>query len=129
MESPGVCLIIEDDADIRGLVEVVLSGAGFETHTASTGADGIEAARRLDPALITLDIGLPDIDGHDVARRIREFTETPIIMLTARAKPTDELAGMASGAAAYLTKPFRPRQLRALALKLCGAKNGLSALP
>lgn len=129
MESPGVCLVIEDDADIRGLIEVVLSGAGFETHAASTGAEGIDAARALDPILITLDLGLPDIDGHEVARQIREFTDTPIIMLTARAKPTDELAGMASGAAAYLTKPFRPKQLRALALKLCGAKPGLSKLP
>ncbi|CAM3307629.1 Transcriptional regulatory protein SrrA [Arthrobacter ulcerisalmonis] len=119
MNSRGICLVIEDDPDIRGLLGLILSGAGFEVHAEATGAADLSAARRLDLDLITLDLGLPDLDGHDVARRIRELSTAPLLMITAYAEPGDELDGMAAGATGYLIKPFRSAQLRALVQKLC----------
>lgn len=113
MNEPRVGLVIEDDHDIRELVRVVLSQAGFDVHVATTGTAGVEAARELQPLVITLDLGLPDIDGFEVARQIREFSEAYIVMLTARAEELDTLMGLESGADDYLTKPFRPRELRA----------------
>jgi DNA-binding response OmpR family regulator len=106
-------LVIEDDHDIRELVRVVLTQAGFEVRAASSGAEGVLAAKELDPAVITLDLGLPDIDGFEVARQIRQFSDAYIVMLTARAEELDTLIGLESGADDYLTKPFRPRELRA----------------
>ena len=121
MENKRVCLVVEDDKDIRGLITVILSRAGFEVQVVSTGAEAIAAAG--DPAifLVTLDVGLPDMDGHVVARAIRELSKAPLLFLTARSENDDLLAGMASGAAAYLTKPFRPTELRDLALQLSPA--------
>jgi two-component system, OmpR family, response regulator len=119
MSSRGICLVIEDDQDIRGLIDIILTRAGFEVHAVASGAEGVAAARDLVPVLVTLDLGLPDIDGHEVARQIREVSEVPLLFLTGRAGPGDELAGMASGADAYLTKPFRPQELRKFADLLC----------
>ena len=113
MGDTRVGLVIEDDHDIRELVRVVLTQAGFEVTAASSGAEGVLAARNLDPAVITLDLGLPDIDGFEVARQIRQFSDAYIVMLTARAEELDTLIGLESGADDYLTKPFRPRELRA----------------
>ncbi|MET3922457.1 response regulator [Arthrobacter sp. UYEF20] len=114
MNSHGICLVIEDDLDIRELLVLILSGMGFEVRAAATGAAGIRAAKALDPTLMTLDLGLPDISGHDLARSLREYSNAPIIMITGRASAGDELDGMATGATAYLTKPLRPVQLREL---------------
>ena len=113
MGDTRVGLVIEDDHDIRELVRVVLTQAGFEVRAASSGAEGVLAAKELDPAVITLDLGLPDIDGFEVARQIRQFSDAYIVMLTARAEELDTLIGLESGADDYLTKPFRPRELRA----------------
>ncbi|QCP00569.1 response regulator transcription factor [Arthrobacter sp. 24S4-2] len=106
-------LVIEDDHDIRELVRVVLVQAGFDVQVASSGSAGVLAAKELNPAVITLDLGLPDIDGFEVARQIRQFSDAYIVMLTARAEELDTLIGLESGADDYLTKPFRPRELRA----------------
>lgn len=113
MTDSRVGLVIEDDEDIRGLVRVVLAQAGFDVHAASTGSEGVLAAKKLNPAVITLDLGLPDIDGFEVARQIRQFSDAYIVMLTARTEELDTLIGLESGADDYLTKPFRPRELRA----------------
>ncbi len=113
MDSPRIAVVIEDDTDIRDLIEVVLAQSGFEVHSVPNGAEGVEAVRRYNPSIITLDLGLPDIDGFEVARRIRLFNDSYIIMLTARADELDTLLGLESGADDYLTKPFRPRELRA----------------
>ncbi|MGC0236405.1 response regulator transcription factor [Arthrobacter sp. SD76] len=118
MENKRVCLVVEDDKDIRGLITVILSRAGFEVQVVSTGEEAIAAAGDPAIALVTLDVGLPDMDGHVVARAIRELSKAPLLFLTARSENDDLLAGMASGAAAYLTKPFRPTELRDLALQL-----------
>lgn len=121
METQRVCLVIEDNHDIRGLITVVLARAGFDVRSVSSGAEGIAAAADPRVALITLDLGLPDMDGHVVARAIRALSAAPLLFLTARSEQDDFLAGMASGAAAYLTKPFHPKDLRELALRLCPA--------
>jgi DNA-binding response OmpR family regulator len=106
-------VVIEDDADIRNLLEAILNQAGFSTHARDSGLAGIEAVRQHDPILTTLDVSLPGIDGFEVARRIRAFSGTYIIMLSARDEEIDTLMGLDAGADDYLTKPFRPRELRA----------------
>ncbi|QHK20428.1 response regulator [Pseudarthrobacter psychrotolerans] len=121
METKRICLVIEDNDDIRGLVTVVLTRAGFAVRSVATGAEGIAAAAEPSVALITLDLGLPDMDGHVVARAIRALSTAPMLFLTARSEEDDILAGMASGAAAYLTKPFHPKELQELALQLSPA--------
>jgi DNA-binding response OmpR family regulator len=121
MEQKRVCLVVEDNDDIRGLITMVLIRAGFEVRAVSAGAQGIAAAADPDVALVTLDLGLPDMDGHVVARAIRALSKAPLLFLTARSEDDDVLAGMASGASAYLTKPFHPKELQDLALQLCPA--------
>jgi DNA-binding response OmpR family regulator len=113
MGNARVGLVIEDDHHIRDLLRAVLSQAGFQVHVAATGVAGVDAARDLDPDVITLDLGLPDIDGFEVARRIRESSDAYIVMLTASTDEIDTLLGLEAGADDYLTKPFRPRELRA----------------
>ncbi|MHA7269378.1 response regulator transcription factor [Arthrobacter sp. HLT1-20] len=113
MDNPRVAVIVEDDQDIRELISVILNQAGFEVYSASNGADGVEAVKKHKPAIVTLDLGLPDIDGFEVARRVRLFSDAYIIMLTGRADEMDTLLGLETGADDYLTKPFRPRELRA----------------
>ena len=108
-----VAVVIEDDADIRNLLAAILDQAGFRCHTCESGQEGIEAVRAYDPILTTLDISLPGIDGFEVARQIRSFSSTYIIMLSARDEEIDTLMGLDAGADDYLTKPFRPRELRA----------------
>ena len=108
-----VAVIIEDDADIRNLLEAVLTQAGFETIPTSNGLDGIAAVRANDPIVTTLDVSMPGIDGFETARRIRAFSPTYLVMLTARDDEIDTLQGLDAGADDYLTKPFRPRELRA----------------
>lgn len=105
-------LVIEDDDDIRRLLEVVLGQAGHEVTSAATGADGIAHARVAKPSLITLDIGLPDMDGYAVAKQLRKFYSGHLVMLSARSEPYDAALGMEVGADAYIVKPFRPRALR-----------------
>lgn len=106
-------MIIEDEADIRRLLEEVLEQAGFETHSAGNGFDGVEKVRRYRPTLTTLDVSMPGIDGFETAKRIRAFSETYLIMLTARSEEIDTLMGLEAGADDYVAKPFRPRELRA----------------
>jgi DNA-binding response OmpR family regulator len=110
---PRVAVVIEDDADIRNLLEAILGQAGFACHTAGDGPEGIEAIRQHEPILTTLDISLPGIDGFEVARQIRSFSPTYIIILSARLDEIDTLMGLDAGADDYLTKPFRTRELRA----------------
>ena len=108
-----VAVIIEDDADIRNLLEAVLTQAGFEAIPTSNGLDGIAAVRAHDPIVTTLDVSMPGMDGFETARRIRDFSSTYLVMLTARDEEIDTLQGLEAGADDYLTKPFRPRELRA----------------
>jgi DNA-binding response OmpR family regulator len=113
MSDPGVAVVIEDDIDIRNLVQAVLQQSGFEVLSAASGREGVETVRRENAAVVTLDVGLPDIDGYEVLRRIREFSDCYVVMLTARSDELDTLTGLQSGADDYVAKPFSPRELRA----------------
>lgn len=113
MGELGVALIIEDDLDMRGLLEAVLGQAGFDVHTASGGREGVQSVREISPDVVTLDVGLPDIDGFEVLRRIRQFSTAYVVMLTGREEEADVLAALQGGADDYITKPFRPREVRA----------------
>jgi DNA-binding response OmpR family regulator len=106
-------VVIEDDADVRALLTELLQQSGFEVAEAAGGAEGIRLVREGDADLITLDLNLPDLDGIEVCRRIRETSEAYIVMLTGRPDEIDRLVGLETGADDYLTKPFSPRELRA----------------
>lgn len=108
-----VAVVVEDDEDIRGLMAALLGQSGFEVHEAPTGTAGVEAAQQHDPTVVTVDLGLPDIDGYEVTRRVRQFSDAYVVMLTARTEEIDTLLGLEAGADDYITKPFRPRELRA----------------
>ncbi|HSO16585.1 MAG TPA: response regulator transcription factor [Arthrobacter sp.] len=113
MTDLGVAVVVEDDADVRNLVEAVLSQAGFEVHSAADGREGVDIIRRLEADVVTLDVGLPDIDGFEVLRRVRQFSDAYVVMLTARTDELDTLTALHTGADDFMTKPFRPRELRA----------------
>lgn len=113
VSDPGVAVVIEDDLDIRNLVHAVLMQSGFEVQSAASGREGVEAVRQRPTTVVTLDIGLPDIDGFEVLRRIRQFSNCYVVMLTGRDEELDTLTALQLGADDYLTKPFRPRELRA----------------
>jgi DNA-binding response OmpR family regulator len=107
-------LVIEDDGDISELVQYNLERHGYKVHAASDGEMGFQAALRLQPALILLDIMLPGVDGLTLCRRLRENNDTrhvPIIMLTAKGEESDVVVGLELGADDYVTKPFSPKEL------------------
>ncbi len=106
-------LVIEDDGDIRDLLVAALSQGGFEVEEAGEGRLGIERARSFAPDLVTLDLSLPDVDGIEVCREIRGFSDAYLVIITAKAEEVDRLIGLEVGADDYLTKPFSPRELRA----------------
>ncbi|MDQ4019018.1 MAG: response regulator transcription factor [Actinomycetota bacterium] len=104
-------LVVEDEANIASFVSVYLTKAGFGVGVARNGAEALAKAGTEGPALIILDLMLPDIDGIDVCRRIRQRSDVPILMLTARDDDVDKIIGLEVGADDYLTKPFNPREL------------------
>jgi len=108
----ATALVIEDDDDIRGLLEVTLGQAGFAVAVAATGAAGMAALATQEPDLLLVDVGLPDIEGYDLVRRARPLISGYIVMLSARSQESDARLGLDAGADEYLTKPFRPRELR-----------------
>ncbi|UVJ38150.1 response regulator transcription factor [Arthrobacter sp. CJ23] len=128
VSTPGVAVVIEDDDDIREVVHAILEASGIEVHAAGNGIDGVAAVQRHNPDVITLDLGLPDIDGIEVTRRVREFSDAYIIMLTARAREVDTLQGLAVGADDFITKPFRPRELLARVESLLRRPRGSKLL-
>ncbi len=104
-------LIIEDEEGIIHLLNLYLKDAGFDVVAAKDGADGLALHAREHPDLVILDIMLPAIDGFEVCRRIRQWSKTPILMLTARGSEDDRIQGLDLGADDYLVKPFSPREL------------------
>ncbi len=126
MRDPGVAVVVEDDLDVRNLVSTVLTQSGFEVHVAAEGRSGVDAVTEHNPTLVTLDVGLPDIDGYEVLRRIRGVSDCYVIMLTAHNEELDTLTALQSGADDFVTKPFRPRELRArVAAMLRRPRGGL----
>lgn len=107
----GLAVVIEDDEAISALVGMYLEQAGFEVVRECTGEGGFEAVDRRQPRFVVLDLGLPDIDGFDLCRRLRDSADVPILILTARDEEADRVIGLELGADDYLTKPFSPREL------------------
>lgn len=106
-------LIVDDEVQIRRLLEITLSANGFKIIEASTGKEGVALAASQQPNLIILDLGLPDIDGLDVIHKLREWYLKPIIILSVRNSEEDIVKALDNGANDYLTKPFRTGELLA----------------
>lgn len=104
-------LVVEDERKLRELLREMLEREGHIVISTGSGAEALDIARRMLPDLVVLDLGLPDISGEEVARELRRFTETPILILTARITEDDRIRGLEFGADDYVTKPFSPREL------------------
>lgn len=104
-------LVIEDDPKIVNLLGLYLKREGFNVASAADGREALDAATRIRPSLIILDLMLPHIDGVEVCRRLRAASDVPILMLTARVDELDKLLGLSLGADDYVTKPFSPREV------------------
>ena len=104
-------LVVDDEPKITRLVRDYLESAGFGVVTAVDGQEALMRVRTERPDLVVLDLGLPQLDGLDVTRRLRRESDLPIIMLTARDDETDKIIGLELGADDYVTKPFSPREL------------------
>lgn len=106
-------MVVEDDPHIGELVEMYLRRDGFGVVICPSGEAGVETVRREQPRIVILDVGLPDIDGFEVCRRIRAFSEVPVVMVTAREDDVDKIVGLETGADDYVVKPFNPKELMA----------------
>jgi two-component system, OmpR family, KDP operon response regulator KdpE len=114
MTDPGPSvLLVEDDPQIRRFLRAVLPAHGYRLLEAATGSEGLREAAMRTPELILLDLGLPDVDGLEVTRRLREWCTTPIVVLSARGLERDKVAALDAGADDYLTKPFGVEELLA----------------
>ena len=111
MPPSGPILVVDDEPSVQEVVRAYLQKEGFSVHVAGDGRRGLELAARLKPALIVLDLMLPDIGGEEVCREIRRRSDVPILMLTAKAGEEERIGGLVLGADDYLTKPFSPREL------------------
>lgn len=109
--TSGTILLVEDEPSIASLVRAYLERDLYKVVWASNGADALAALDRHQIRMVILDIGLPDIDGFEVCRRIRKRSQVPILMLTARDEDVDKIIGLEVGADDYMTKPFNPREL------------------
>jgi two-component system, OmpR family, KDP operon response regulator KdpE len=106
-------LVIDDEQSIRRFLKVALSSKGYTVLEAATGQEGLSSAVNNKPEVIILDLGLPDIDGVEVTRLLREWTQTPILILSVRESENDKIAALDAGADDYLTKPFGVGELLA----------------
>ncbi len=107
----GTILVVDDEANIADLVDLYLRREGYRVVKAGTGDDGLRAVADHRPRLVVLDVGLPDIDGLEVCRRLRATSAIPVIFLTARETEVDRVLGLELGADDYVTKPFSPVEL------------------
>jgi two-component system KDP operon response regulator KdpE len=106
-------VVVEDDPQIRRFLRTVLPPEGFDVHEAESGERGLVEAATRKPDLVILDLGLPDLDGVEVVRRLREWSTVPVIVLSARTREQDKIAALDAGADDYLTKPFGVGELMA----------------
>ena len=104
-------VVVDDDPSVQEVTRAYLERDGYLVYVAGTAGEGLAVAERVKPGLIVLDLMLPDRTGEDVCREIRERSDVPILMLTAKASEDERVAGLALGADDYLTKPFSPREL------------------
>ena len=113
MPNSGTILIIDDEVQIRRLLEITLSANGYKISEASTGNEGLDLAATGQPVLIILDLGLPDTEGLNILKKLREWYQKPIIILSVRSSEDDIIKALDNGANDYLTKPFRTGELLA----------------
>lgn len=113
MDVKETILVIDDEVQIRRLLEITLTANGYNVHEAATAKDALVAAATYSPALIILDLGLPDTDGQILLQKFREWYQKPIIILSARSSEDEIIRALDSGANDYLTKPFRNGELLA----------------
>jgi two-component system KDP operon response regulator KdpE len=113
MINTGTILIIDDEVQIRRLLEITLSANGYKIAEATTGKEGLVLATTVHPILIILDLGLPDAEGLDILKKLREWYHKPIIILSVRSSEDDIIKALDNGANDYLTKPFRTGELLA----------------
>jgi len=114
VSSPApLILLIEDEPQMRRFLRVALEGSGYRYLEAATGQEGLALAVQHRPEAILLDLGLPDMDGLDLMTRLREWSRTPVIVISARGQETDKVGALDAGADDYLTKPFGTRELLA----------------
>ena len=111
MTVPQTVLVVEDEAAIASFVALYLKNSGYAVKIVGTGSAALNVIAADMPALIILDLNLPDMDGLEICRRIRKGSDVPILMLTARDEDVDKIIGLEVGADDYLTKPFNPREL------------------
>ena len=104
-------LVVEDETKLRELLRSYFEREGMVVLSTASGSEGIDLARRGQPDLVILDLGLPDVPGEDVAKDLRTFMDVPILILTAKASESDRIRGLELGADDYMTKPFSPREL------------------
>jgi len=112
MPNP-VVVVIEDEPQIRKFLRATLEGQGYRLFEAGTGADGVVEVGSRQPDVVIIDLGLPDMDGLDVIRRVREWTDIPIIVLSARGQERDKVTALDGGADDYISKPFGAGELLA----------------
>ena len=124
---PWTVMIVDDDALIRRAVTIYLSNRGYEIIGAVNGSDCLVKLSPKMPDVILLDVMMPGMDGRETCRRIREFSEVPIILLTARAQESDRLQGIAAGANGYLTKPMSLKEVEARVRALLPSPSSESA--
>jgi two-component system KDP operon response regulator KdpE len=108
-----VALIIDDEVQIRRLLRVALEGENYDVHEAETGRQGLVEIANRPPAVILLDLGLPDMDGLEVLKRLREWSEAPVLVLSVRDDESGKVAALDAGAEDYVTKPFSSPELLA----------------
>ncbi len=111
VKNERVVVVVEDDPNIADLLDVYLREAGFRVLQASHGERGLDLIAQHQPEMVLLDIGLPDIDGFEVCRRLRVKSNVPVLFLTARDGEIDRILGLELGADDYVTKPFSPREI------------------
>lgn len=122
----GRILVVDDEAQIRKFLRIALEASGFEVVEAAQGAEGVARCATAAPALVILDLGLPDMDGKEVVRRIREWSEVPILVLSVRQSEAEKVSALDAGASDYVVKPFGIAELlaRVRALLRRGAQPG-----
>jgi len=113
MTSAGTILIVDDEVQIRRLLEITLSASGYKISEAATAKEALTLAATVHPVVVILDLGLPDMDGLVVIKKLREWYQKPIIILSVRNSEEDIIAALDNGANDYLSKPFRTGELLA----------------
>jgi len=113
MTPSPTALVIDDEIQIRRLLRVALEAAGYTVHEATGGQEGLQAVAFRRPDVVLLDLGLPDLDGREVLRRLREWSEVPVVILTVRDSEEEKVAALDSGADDFVTKPFSTLELLA----------------